>query len=251
MVTFLVAFCIGMVLVGVALPWFNQYFDVDISFDYWENLSLILLLLGVGLFTGLLAGAYPAFFASGMNAIDALKGEWKRQFSGKFPRKGLIVLQFTASIVLIARTVVIWRQIQFMKNQDLHFNKENTAAISLNYENFKFQNKKQTKTALETMLHQLENETSIASIAIAESVPGKYSRNYNSFTDVDAPDQEPVSLRQLTVTNHFFSTLGIEFALGRDFSSSLASDSNAVIINEAAMKAFGLPPRCFPSLPSS
>ena len=128
--TSLFALLIGALLVQLALPWFNRYFSVDLAFRYWQNLSLLAALLALGVGIGLLSGIYPALFASGMRPVDSLKGSGKYRQSGRVLQKGLIVLQYAASILLIAGTLVIWRQIQFMRTQEVNFQKDNVVGSS-------------------------------------------------------------------------------------------------------------------------
>ncbi len=239
-VTCLFALVIGILLVHLVLPRFNQHFDLDLTFRYWQNLPLLGTLLAIGLITGLLSGAYPATFVSRLSPVTSLKGANKFRSSGRLFQRGLIVVQYTASILLIAGTLVIWRQIQFMKSQDLNFDEENVVAFSLRYEHYDFQSEEQAKSAIKTMIDRLKNESVVTAITFAEKMPGRYIRNYNSFYDQENRDQDPVSLRQLFVGNQFFETLGMDAIMGQLPSPELAPDSGlAVVINETALRAFG------------
>ncbi len=239
LLTCLLALLLGVLLVHFTLPNFNQYFDLNLTFRYWQNAPLLAALLTLGLGIGLLSGLYPALFASGMHPVDSLKGNGAHRSSGRVLQKGLIILQYTASILLIAGTLVIWRQIQFMQHQDVNFQKDYVAVVPLYYNNFAFESEEQAQSALQRMKSELANEATIQSVAFAGNVPGRYSHNYNHFARGEAPEQEPVSLRQVTVGVKYFGTLKMEIAEGRDFSEKLASDSNAVIINQTAMRALG------------
>ena len=233
------ALLIGVLLVQLALPSFNQYFDLSLEFRYWQNVPLLATLLTLGLGVGLLSGLYPALFASGMRPVDSLKGNGVRRRSGRVLQKGLIVLQYTASILLIAGTLIIWRQIQFMQQQDVNFQKDHVVAVPLYYNNFAFESEEQAQSALQRVKTVLANETAIQSVAFAENVPGRYNHNYNHFARGEAPQQEPVSLRQVFVGANYFGTLGMQLGQGRDFSETLASDSSAVVINQTALRALG------------
>ena len=238
LLTCLLALLIGVLLVQLTLPSFNRYFDLPLEFRYWQNMPLLAALITLGLATGLLSGLYPALFASGMRPVDSLKGSGARRRSGRVLQKGLIVLQYAASILLIAGTLIIWRQIQFMQHQDVNFQKDHVVAVPLYYNNFAFESEAQAQSALQRVRAELANEAAIQSVAFAENVPGRYNHNYNHFARGEAPQQEPVSLRQVTVGTDYFGTLGMQLEQGRDF-SELASDSSAVIINQTAMKALG------------
>ena len=237
--TTLLALGVGILLVHGTLPWFNRYFDLPLTFRYWQNLPLLGALLGGGLLVGLLAGMYPALFVSRWSPVASLKGHHHRG-TGRWLQQSLIVVQYVASIVLIAGTVVIWRQIQFMQSQDLRFDQENVVGFSLWYDNYGFESEEQAKSAIKTMINRLENESSIMGLTFAEHMPGHYIQNYNSFYDSEAPAQEPVSMRQVTIGDRYFETLGMHLLMGRLPSPELVPDSGfAVVLNETALKALG------------
>ncbi|MGB3778054.1 MAG: ABC transporter permease [Tunicatimonas sp.] len=239
LLTTLLALTVGILLVHGTLPWFNRYFDLPLTFRYWQNLPLLGALLGGGLLVGLLAGMYPALFVSRLSPVASLKGHRQRG-TGRWLQQSLIVVQYVASIVLIAGTVVIWRQIQFMQSQDLRFDQENVVGFSLWYDNYAFQSEGQAKSVIKTMINRLENESSIVGLTFAEHMPGHYIQNYNSFYDSEAPAQNPVSMRQVTVGDRYFETLGMHLVMGRLPSPELAPDSGlAVVINETALRALG------------
>ncbi|MEM6844403.1 MAG: ABC transporter permease [Bacteroidota bacterium] len=231
-----IALLIAIALVYVASPWVNDYFKIGLTFSFWNDSVLLLTLLGVGLITGLLSGFYPALFVSNFGLTKSLRGEWRRSLSGQFLQKGLIVLQYTCSILLIAGTVVIWRQINYMKTKDLNFEQQNIVGV---WTYNKFKDEEKAKSGLKVLRDELERETIIESVAFSGNVPSKYWFNYNSFYPTEQPAENKLSLRQSWVDDQYFPTYGITFAEGRNFSSDITSDSSAIVINEAAMKAFG------------
>ncbi|MGB3586653.1 MAG: ABC transporter permease [Tunicatimonas sp.] len=238
-VTCLFALVVGILLVHLILPRFNQYFDLTLTFRYWQNLPLLGVLLAIGLITGLLAGAYPAAFVSRLSPITSLRGQSNFRSSGRFFQRGLIVVQYAASILLIAGTLIIWRQIQFMKSQDLQFDEENVVALSLRYDNYDFQSEEQATSAIKTMIDRLENESVVTDLTFAEKMPGRFNYYSADFRDSELPNEEPTNLRWVIVGNKYFETLAIDLVAGRAFSAALPSDSNAVIINETAAQALG------------
>ena len=236
-VTSLLALLIAVALVYVALPWVNDYFNIALTFTFWENPTLIIILIGIGLVTGFLSGLYPALFVSGFQLTKSLRGEWKRSFSGRLLQKGLIVVQYTFSILLIAGTLVIWRQIHFMKTQDLNFDQHNIVALEVYGD--KFKNAEQARSRLTALRDALDRETIVEAVSFSGTVPSRYWFNYNSFYPAGASAETKVSLRQTWVDDRYFPTYGIAIVEGRNFSADLASDSSAIVINQAAMKAFG------------
>ncbi len=237
--TTLLALGVGILLVHGMLPWFNRYFDLPLTFRYWQNLPLLSTLLGGGLLVGLLAGMYPALFVSRWSPVASLKGH-RHRGTGRWLQQSLIVVQYVASIVLIAGTLVIWRQIQFMQSQDLRFDQENVVGFSLWYDNYGFESEEQATSAIKTMINRLKNESAVVDLAFAEKLPGQYDHNYNSFRDSQTPTQEPISLRQVTVGEGYFETLGMNMIAGGFPSPEAAPNSGfAVVLNETALKAFG------------
>ena len=236
-VTSLLALVIAIALVYVALPWVNEYFTINLTFTFWQNPTLLVMLIGIGLVTGLLSGLYPALFVSGFQLTKSLRGEWKRSLSGRLLQKGLIVVQYTFSILLIAGTLVIWRQIHFMKTQDLNFDRHNVVAFTVYGDQFK--DAEQARSRLATWRDELDRETGVEAVSFSGTVPSRYWFNYNSFYPAGASAETKVSLRQTWVDDRYFPTYGISVIEGRNFSSDLASDSSAIVINQAAMKAFG------------
>jgi putative ABC transport system permease protein len=234
--TSIIALLIAIILVYVALPWVNEYFTISLTFSFWNDGVLLLILLGIGLITGLLSGFYPALFVSNFGLTKSLQGEWRRGVSGQFLQKGLIILQYVCSILLIAGTVVIWRQINYMKTKDLNFDQHNVIGV---WTYNKFKDEEKAKSGLKVLRDELERETIIESVAFSGNVPSKYWFNYNSFYPNSQSAEDKVSLRQSWVDDQYFITYGMAFAQGRNFSSEFASDSSAIIINQAAMKAFG------------
>lgn len=239
LLTTLLALIVGILLVHGTLPWFNRYFDLPLTFRYWQNLPLLGALLGGGLLVGLLAGMYPALFVSRWSPVASLKGH-RHRGTGQWLQQSLIVMQYVASIVLIAGTVVIWRQIQFMQSQDLRFDQENVVGFSLWYDNYGFESEAQATSAIKTMIDRLKNESAVVDLAFAEKLPGQYDHNYNSFRDSQTPTQEPISLRQVTVGEGYFKTLGMNMIAGGFPPPEAAPDNGfAVVLNETALKAFG------------
>ena len=237
--TTLLALAVGILLVHGTLPWFNRYFDLPLTFRYWQNLPLLGALLGGGLLVGSLAGMYPALFVSRWSPVASLKGHHHRG-TGRWLQQSLVVVQYVASIVLIAGTLVIWRQIQFMQSQDLRFDQENVVGFSLWYDNYGFESEEQATSAIKTMIDRLKNESAVVDLAFAEKLPGQYDHNYNSFRDSQTPTQEPISLRQVTVGEGYFETLGMNMIAGGFPSPEAAPNSGfAVVLNETALKAFG------------
>ncbi|MEQ6122111.1 ABC transporter permease [Reichenbachiella sp. MALMAid0571] len=233
----LLALIFGLGIIIFSVPWVNTYFDMDIATIAIQNNGLILSLLTIGCIVGIASGFYPALVISRLKVVDSLKGKLKTGGIGQYFQNSLIVVQFAFSILLIAATLVIWKQIDYMKTKDLNFDGNNVIAIESHSDLFK--DSKKAGSRLEILKQELLHESSIESIASAQSFPGKYWQNYNGFSPSFPTGTATISLRQIAVDHNYFETLKIKLVEGRNFSPDLVSDSTAVIINRTAMEKYG------------
>src|SRR5439155_13222541 len=109
---------------AIALPWFNQLAGKIITTSVFSNIKYLTFFLLLAIVTGLLSGIYPAFFLSGFQPVIHLRGTFIKGSGGNFLRRGLVVTQFAVSIILIVATIIIYRQLNFMRNEQLGFKKE-------------------------------------------------------------------------------------------------------------------------------
>jgi ABC-type antimicrobial peptide transport system permease subunit len=226
-----IAFAISLLLVWLALPIFN-----DIAFKQlsvlWDKPLFWLMGIGFTLFTGIIAGSYPALYLSSFQPIKVLKGAFKAGPLAAIPRKVLVVLQFTVSITLIVGTIVIFEQVQFAKNRPVGYTRAGLI---------------QTTTAR----HQLDEHFGILrqdlinSGVVTDAAESSSSATeiHNNKSDVNWAGKDPalaVDFAIIRVTTEYGKTLGWQFKGGRDFSTKFLTDSSAVILNEAAVKYMGL-----------
>jgi len=222
---------IAMMLVELVRPTFNNITEIGLSIDYTDP-KIYLYLVGFALFTGILAGIYPAFYLSSFKPISALKGSSEKVKNSKGFRRALVIFQFVISIILITVTLTISTQITYMLNKDLGYKQEGiiyfpmSEGISENYE---------------TIKNNLLGYPAVKSMTRAGSTPLSGMNFSNSRFRWDGQDLSKETLfRALFVGYDYFSTLGIEMADGRAFSLDFASDSSAVILNEAAIREIGV-----------
>jgi len=237
LITCAMAMFIGIGLTYLLLPYMNSYYDFGVTIDFRHNQMLIAFLACVCLLPALCASAGPSLALAGLNPTNAIKGVIRRGPSGEYLRRVLIVLQFTASIILLIGTAIIWQQTQYMKSQDLRFDQANVVAVDAWPELFKDPEK--AKQGLLSFRNELEQETAVEAASFTSNIPGDYDENYNGFSDADAPAGEKISLRQVYLDDNFFQTFGMRIVKGRNFSADIESDKHAVIINETAMREFG------------
>ena len=130
--TAFLAFIISIIIVQLSLPFFNALSDKQMQLP-WNNFYFWLIAIAFTLFTGIIAGSYPAFYLSGFNPVKVLKGTFSTGRFSSLPRKVLVVIQFTVSVILIIGTVVIYQQIQFAKNRPLGYNSNGLVTLSMHY----------------------------------------------------------------------------------------------------------------------
>jgi putative ABC transport system permease protein len=222
------AFVLAVALIELLLPSYNLLVDKNISVDYtngWIWFTAISLILVIGLFTG----SYPAFYLSGFQPVKVLKGKINSAKGGSIPRKVLVVLQFATSIALIIGTVVIYQQIQHVKNRDMGYDRENLIQIWSNNE---------LETNFQTVREELVRTGAVKSACKSNSpVTSIFSSNEIKWQGMPADTR--VAFSTIATEYDYTETMGVKMIMGRDFSRDFPSDSSAVIINEAALKMIG------------
>ena len=225
------AFGLALVLVQLILPWFNNVAGKEIKL-LGANLSFWLAGLGFTLFTGLLAGSYPALYLSSFHPIKALKGTLRVSHFALLPRKVLVVVQFSVSIALIIGTVIVYRQIQYTKDRPVGYTRNGLLLLEKTSPDFYNKSK--------VLSSELRNTGVVYEVAEAASPVTGLRHSNNGF---DWKDKDPAmyaSFATETVTPAYGRTVGWQFVQGQDFFSGLASDSLGFVINESAAKFMGL-----------
>ncbi len=218
------AYIIAIMLAQLVLPLYNNMVDKELFIDYqsWEFYAFSMILVGL---TGLVSGSYPAFYLSSFQPIKVLKGSVKTGRHAGIPRKILVTLQFAFSIFLIVATLLIYEQIDLVKNRELGYQQENLINIELNDELDK------NYRALKTELIQsgLVESATISNSAVTQI-------NSNNFIGWPGkPEEERVIFTTICCQFDYAKTMGVEVLHGRDFSEDFVSDSSAIIVNKAAM----------------
>lgn len=240
------ALLISIVLVAFFLPVFNQISGKEMGINLAQNKLLFLGLLGITLLTGVLAGIYPALFVSAFEPNRILKGTFKAKNIGSSSaslRKGLVIFQFVLTIGLIISTLTVYRQMNFIQNRSLGFDKEHLIYTQLRSEgNLWDQYDAQILwTQYKTLKNELSQIPNVLDISTATCLP--FGRMGDEFGGLDWEGKDPefqVSIKHMAVDPHFFETFQLEMAEGRFFSDEFPSDSQNFILNEAAVKATGL-----------
>ncbi len=230
LVVFLVSFILGFILSNLLLEPFKTLFNSDATLANLMTPTILLgFLLGILAIT-FIAGGYPALLLSKLNTLNALKGKWEMGKNGL--RNVLIVVQFVIAIILISGTLVFQGQIQFMRNKNLGYNKEQVVSIPLN-------GKKDSYRVIELLRNELQGNRDILSVSGAENNLGR-GRDGSASTSVMGFDYKGRGLRTnvQTVDYDFAKTLDLQLVAGRMFSREYSADSLSMVINEAMVKEF-------------
>lgn len=225
----LIAFSIAILIAQLLLPFYNDLVDKELFIDY-ASPAFWIFALALIFFTGVVSGSYPAFYLSSFQAVRVLKGKVQVGKSASLPRKVLVTIQFGFSILLIIGTIVIFQQIQLVKNRDLGYAQENL--ISIEYTREIGQNYRAIK-------EELLNSGAVA--AVTQSNSAITSINSNNFLGWPGkPDDLRVIFATIATEYDYTKTMGIKILEGRDFSEDFKSDSSAIIINKAGLDLMGL-----------
>jgi ABC-type antimicrobial peptide transport system permease subunit len=230
LLTAVLAFFIALILVVLVLPFFNNVSGKHISLP-WNNIYFWLIGIGFSIVTGFIAGVYPALYLSSFRPVKVLKGTFKAGKNASTPRKVLVVLQFTVSVVLIIATITVFRQIEFAKSRPVGYN--NQGLISIVMRTYNYHNN------LNNMRNDLIAQGAIINMA-ESNTPITENDHFNNGFNWQGMDAS-VSARFNTVnaTQEYAKTIGLQFIDGRDFSKQFGSDSSSIIINQKAAQYIG------------
>jgi len=224
------ALLVAIVIVLICLPLFNNLAGKKLVIDLLDG-KILLSLLGIALATGFIAGSYPALFLSGFTPVKVLKGNMKSMGGNLLFRNGLVIIQFIVSIVLLAGTVVIYNQLQFIKHRNPGFVKDNLLYMPMTGELWNQQ--QALKTELER--NPLTNKFTIVSELPVNIVSG----NVNIQWEGKDPRTQPV-IPSMEVSENFIGVFQMTLVSGRDFSRAFKADSDNYIINEKAVQVMGM-----------
>lgn len=225
----LLASIIALGLAALLMDVFGKVTDRSLQVSDLFNPVLLLTLLGLSFITGFLAGIYPAFVLSAFRPIEVLKGNFKSGNADMLLRNGLVVFQFSISVVLIICTIVVNRQMQFMTGDDLGFKQDQV--IVLERSDLLGDKKEAWRTELKKIPGVME-------VSYSSGVPG--TSNYFGLSWQTPESREPMTGRGMFSDEEYIETLGLQLLEGRYFSKDFATDSLAVVINERAALELGL-----------
>ena len=227
----LISFVMALVFAILILPYFNTLSGKSIILPYTEWWFLPVL-FSSSILLGVLAGLYPALYLSGFKPIQTLKGDLSKGSKSSKVRSGLVIFQFTTSIILIVATFVIYRQMNYMTNKDLGFDKNQVIMI---------QGTNTLGEQLTSFKNELLNLAGVESASVSNFLPVEGSmRDSNGFYREGMREQENGIYGQIwRVDADYINTMGMKLVDGRDFNKDMVSDSAAIIVNQKMVKEFG------------
>ncbi len=223
------AMVISMLMVWLFMPQFNLITGKQLHLVL--NASFLLPIVGICLITGVLTGLYPALYLSGFNPLSILKGKPSRSSGEIWARKGLVVFQFGISVVLIASMIVVYRQVQFIHNKNLGYQKDHVIY---------FAKEGNVAQKLPTFLAEAENIPGIVNASdLSSSLVGSPSSTYGMNWEGKDP-QANINFEVMRADVNLIESLNIELAEGRGFSDKFSDESSKTIVNQAAVDVMGL-----------
>lgn len=229
----IITFCaltLSILFVEMSLPIFNDLNDKAIDVNYLDP-TLLMVFIGTALVTGLIAGSYPAFYLSSFEAVKTLKGTLKSSGGEVFARKGLVIFQFTLSVVLIISTVVIYKQIQYTQNKNLGYQNENLITFPMEGE---------VQSQWDVFQQRIKNIPDVVNVSRASAT--FMGRNSNT-SGLDWPGKDPETLilfENVGVDYGLIETMGFKLLDGRTHSEEFGADSSRIVINKTAASVMGL-----------
>ncbi len=228
----MLAGAIAVLLVQLTLPFYNQLVNKQLYLD-WNNVYFWMELLAFIVFTGVVAGSYPAFFLSSFQPVKVLKGTFRAAHAGINPRKVLVVLQFTFAITLIISTVIILHQINYAQERQTGYNKDNIIYTFMQGDVDK--NYGVIKQSL------LDNGSAVAVTKSMSPITQSWSDSWGFSWEGSTEDDKKLDFIRFSTDGDFMKVMGTRLAEGRDIDlKNYPGDSSAILLNETAVKRMRL-----------
>ncbi|RPE05402.1 ABC transporter permease [Chitinophaga lutea] len=217
---------VAAVLVQLVLPVFNDVADKRVGIPY-DSVAFWLAVTGFTVFTGLIAGSYPALYLSSFQPVKVLKGTFRAGRFAAMPRKVLVVVQFAVSVVLIIGTVVVFLQIRHAKSRPVAYSREGLVTLKLNTA--------EARKNVKAMRSEMEASGAVAATGCASSFVTDLNIINNGYTWKNMEPGKTGNFGAVTITHDYGKTIGWQIVAGRDFSAAF-NDSASMVVNESAAK---------------
>ncbi len=225
-----VSLIFALVIIKLSLPYFNNLLGTRLVLDLFETWYAIPTLLLFTLLVGIMSGGYPAFFLSSFNPYEVLKGDVSKRSANGRLRRILVVFQFAVSILLIVGTMIMNRQIKYMLNKDVGFDKEHVIVIERAHV---------IGNKMKSFKESVKMIPGVVDISSSTALPGR--TNNNNGYGIEGRKDESFLMATSWVDYDFLDTYGMKLDSGRNFNESFSTDKQACILNESAVKNFNIP----------
>jgi len=225
------AFILALAFSELALPLIRSLSGVEMDLRFLHNPWMLAATVGFILFVGVLAGSYPAVYLASFKPVKVLQGRLRTGLANFHFRSILVIVQFTISIVLTIGTFIIFKQINYMKNEKLGFKKEHVVILQILDNSM--------RRTIDTFKTELKRYPGIINVAVSSHVPSQGAM-HNAFLPEGFALHESQQMGKWSVDQDLIPTLGMEIVQGRNFSSEMGADrANSILINETAANKFG------------
>ncbi len=225
----LLATILAVFIINLVLPAFNTLVTKNLSLQFTSPVSLIGL-ISITLIAGLVAGSYPAIYLSSFNPVGVLKGIKIKNGAASFIRKGLVVMQFTVSVIFIISTIIIYLQIQHIKNRSLGFNKENLVEVRLQHNMTK-----EFSLIKQDLLHT----GLVDDVAMADHTILNDGNTDDRYLWEGKQENSSIPIAHRYITSEFMRVAGIKIMEGKDFDETSMADNANVIISKSFADLLG------------
>lgn len=224
-----ISLILAIIFIKVTLPYFNNLLGTGLKLNLFSSWYVVPVLFLFSLLVGFLSGSYPALYMSSFSPYAVLKGNVKNSMKNGRLRRVLVVFQFAVSILLIIGTLIMYRQIRFMLNKDVGFNKEQLLVIN---------RAGVLGTKMKSFKEAVREIPGVQNIASSTAVPGR--NNNNNGYRIEGRNDESFLMVTNWVDYNYLETYGMTLVDGRSFDESYTSDKEACMVNESAIKDFGI-----------
>ena len=225
----LISLLVSLVAIYLLLPAFNSVANKSIPFGYILQGPVILSLVGIVVFVGIVGGSYPAFYLSGFNPVNVLKGEGASKGGSVLFRKALVITQFSISIFMLISTMIVFDQLEFIRNKDLGFQKERVIKITLS--------ERELRQRGPALVEKFKQSPLVEKVGMADASPGEGIGKLLIQVEDSEGKMVDRGVDLYSAGFDFVPTMGMEIVQGRNFSRDVISDTTyAVLVNEAMVK---------------
>ena len=217
---------------SLILPYFRSFTGLELEFDLFTNLPLIAVILSSAILVGVLSGSYPAFYLSSFQPLKVLKGKLTSGAKSGGLRRFLVVVQFTISVILIVSTIVVFKQLDFIQNKKLGYDREQMMIMGVS---------QPVADQYEAFKNELLTIQGVKMAGGSSRVPsGQLLDSQGAQAEVNGEmSPTPVVIKSLSVDPDFIPTYQMEMASGRNYSKNFATDSASFVLNEKSVEVIG------------